>query len=214
MKKILMLGMFFFISIKAHAGVIEVTQNGFNADYSESFESLFGLYHPYQSEKIFDNKATITGDNEWIDDHFLSMASGGWDVETINNGVVRQLANDGLKYVAIGGLGFVNIAFDVDVFSFGGFFSNGHVNQPSIFDFYDHHNMLIDSFLIDLPSQFGEMNWAGFDSDVSIGSVRISGIDTTIDNLMISTATQVSEPKTIYLFFTLAALLLVRKISF
>lgn len=213
MKGIIILGMFLFMSIKVHAGIVEINQNEFNADYSESFESLWGLYMPYQSENIFDGNATITGDSEWMDDHFLSISSGGWDVETINNGTVKQLANDGYTYLALGGLGFVSIAFDVNIFSFGGFFSNAHLNQPSIFDFFDHENILIGSFSMNLPSQFGEMNWAGFDSDVSIGSVRISGIDTTLDNLVIRASTQVPEPKTLYLFFTLAFLLLVRKIN-
>jgi len=211
MNKHTILCILLLISINAHAGIVEINQNEFMTDFSESFESFDGFYIPYQSETIFEGNATITGDGEWGDNNFLSILNGGWNVETVNNGTVGQLASDGYLYVAIAGQGFVNIDFDISVFSFGGFFSNAKLDQFSIFDFYDTDNILIDSFNVDLPSQSGEMNWAGFDSDIALGSVRISGIDTTIDNLMIRTASEIPEPSTLFLFLAFATLFLSKK---
>lgn len=208
MKKTTLLVLLLLLSIQSHAGIITISQNDFNAEFTESFENLFGLYHPYENERIFNNQATITGDGEWLDDHFLSMVNGGWPVETVNNGFISQKAHEEHIYIAIGGQGFVNIEFDIDVYNFGGFFSNGHINTPSIFEFYDKQDLLIDSFIVDLPSQFGEMNWAGFSSDSAIGSVKISGTDTTLDYLMISSKTQVSEPSTLFSVGLLSLLLI------
>lgn len=195
MKNIIIALSLALISLPSFANLIKIDEQSFNPEHTESFESLWGAYTFHENESVFGGLGTATGHGEWMSNNFLSVWNGGWDVETVSNGSMRLQTADGIIHVAIGGWGFFRVDFNVDVFAFGGYFSNAYLNQSTIITFLDQNNDLIEHKVFDTQSIAGEMNWSGYESERAIGAVLFSGQDTSIDNLMIRTSSmEISEP--------------------
>ena len=214
--RLFMLVTLIIISSWANAGIIVVDEDVFSATNTESFESLTGNTY-YSSESILGDNAVITGDATAASNQFYISSFGPWGFQEVGGppfSMAKVNPYDGSQFAAIFGTGFIDIAFVNDVFAFGGYFGDHFVDQDTTFDFYDASNNLIQSFVFDFQltaaNGTGDMIWAGFSSDEVIGRVRISGDETTMDMLKISTtkisnSQPVPEPSTIFLF-ALAAL--------
>jgi len=204
-----------FSHLAANASIILVKADDFIAIQTESFEQFdVNQYHSGE-QAVFNNTASINGHIDDADTSFFIAQNGRWTGSSQSDEVVELQAIDGSQFLATRNYDYLSINFFSEIRYFGGYFSDVSklLDGDLTFDFFDQQNKLIDSFTIDFQTIDGEMTWAGFYSDVLIGSVSMSGYQNTMDGLRIGNqaATSVPEPISLSLFCASFLVLLRRK---
>lgn len=222
------------VSVGSYAGIIQVDENAFTSNASESFERfdvadrnqddpLLQTYLRYQNQRILGDNATINADMGGL------IVTDSWYVQDMFFTQTLVQPSDGNQLAGLGGsnvqIATAEITFDQSISAFGGHFIDARdgnfFNEFTTISFFDEANSLLASFTQSFytdpievaPSEFRAlMTFAGFrtdDGQANIKRVTISGHQTGFDNLRIQTANSgqvqpVSEPSMAILFLVAA----------
>lgn len=220
------------MSVASYAGIIQVNENEFTSNASESFERfdieernqedpLLQAYRRHQNQRILGGNAIINADGADVDG---LIVTDSWYVQDAFLTQTLVQPSDGNQLAGLGGSNIqratAQITFDQSISAFGGHFIDARAGEVTAISFFDQDDNLLASFSNSFfrdPREIATnefrafMTFAGFrteDGQANIKRVTISGNQTGFDNLRIQTASgqvqPISEPSMLAVFLLAA----------
>jgi hypothetical protein len=142
----------------------QVTEIGpFAGELADSFESYWPSFIGSEGD-VFDGAATLRSTSGETRVHFIAGSELIGDAVFPRTGRVMAGVTEPALW-----------EFNTPAIRFGGYFDNNSGADDATADFYDVDGGLIDSRVVSIPVADDVWVWRGWESDVPIGSIVITG---------------------------------------
>jgi hypothetical protein len=156
-------GLMLFAWVPSRAAITLL--NPFQGTLSEGFDHL-GITGAQQEVSIFDRTASVT-----------NLTQGGALKLEYSSSLNGVLVTPRSAPLMLGQIGISEWVFNTPLSEFGGYFQNNSRFDDATVDFYDLSDTLIGSLTASVPKNRRAWTWNGWQSDIPIHRIVITGND-------------------------------------